>query len=400
MIRALIITASLLFFLATACIETRPAALRVEAPAHELPADGASSLVLRLRVSDGQSITTTAIDARLLEGGAMGTVLLRDAAGGTVEAVYRAGVLPGPVTIRLSGRQVAPTDISLLLTPSPGDSFGDGTPDFLRLDSAADRQAFRRWFTLIAEHEALLAAADLSPQQAQQRRLPGTPLSPQQAQQRRLLGPSVPAEINDCAALLRFAYRESMRRHDGRWMAEMHFAAAPAVPDIAKYEYPHTPLGPRLFRIHQGGYQPADLEDGSFAEFADARTLLNTNTHFISRDVRKALPGDLLFYRQIGQRSPFHSMIYVGVSAAAMADAGPASAGAKDWVVYHTGRIGNNPGDATPASAKTALAGDPGELRRATISTLARHPDPRWHPVPQNPNFLGVYRWNILREAN
>jgi hypothetical protein len=27
-----------------------------------------------------------------------------------------------------------------------------------------------------------------------------------------------------------------------------------------------------------------------------------------------------------------------------------------------------------------------------------QHPDPRWRPTPSNPNFLGVYRWNILRE--
>jgi len=29
-----------------------------------------------------------------------------------------------------------------------------------------------------------------------------------------------------------------------------------------------------------------------------------------------------------------------------------------------------------------------------------RHPSPRWRPQAGNPNFLGVYRWNILREAD
>ena len=33
---------------------------------------------------------------------------------------------------------------------SATDRFGDGTPDFLRLDSPEDRDAFRRWFAVIA----------------------------------------------------------------------------------------------------------------------------------------------------------------------------------------------------------------------------------------------------------
>ena len=39
-----------------------------------------------------------------------------------------------------------------------------------------------------------------------------------------------------------------------------------------------------------------------------------------------ARPGDLLFYRQLEQNSPFHSMILTGT--------------AHDWAVYHTGPIG------------------------------------------------------------
>src|SRR5260370_15809253 len=33
------------------------------------------------------------------------------------------------------------------------DRFGDGTPDFLRLDSPEDRDSFRRWFADIAEYQ-------------------------------------------------------------------------------------------------------------------------------------------------------------------------------------------------------------------------------------------------------
>ena len=38
-----------------------------------------------------------------------------------------------------------------------------------------------------------------------------------------------------------------------------------------------------------------------------------------------------------------------------------------------------------------------GELRRVALAELLDHPQPQWRPVAGNPNFLGVYRWNILR---
>jgi uncharacterized protein YfaT (DUF1175 family) len=52
--------------------------------------------------------------------------------------------------------------------------------------------------------------------------------------------------------------------------------------------------------------------------------------------------------------------------------------------VYHTGLLG----------------GGPGEIRRPTVEELLRHPSPRWRPNVGNGNFLGVYRWNILRESD
>ena len=105
-----------------------------------------------------------------------------------------------------------------------------------------------------------------------------------------------------------------------------------------------------------------------FAEFADARTLVERNAFFVSRDVRQAQPGDLLFFRQFGQSSPWHSMIVT-------------RAGEGGAVVYDTGPD----------------HGQPGELRRVALAELLDHPHPQWRPLPQNPNFLGVYRWNILR---
>lgn len=231
------------------------------------------------------------------------------------------------------------------------DRFSDGTPEFLRLDSPADQETFRRWFVLIAEFQAL---------------------RPPEA---------VPAEINDCAALLRYAYRNALVKHDSDWFKDTDIQPPAALPSLEKYRYPHTPLGAALFRTRPGLFLPENLKNGTFAEFADAKTLKDFNTYFLSRNIGDARPGDLLFYRQLEQDSPFHSMIFVGRSPW-LADSQVGEDA--DIVVYHTGPI----------------AGNRGEMRRLTVADLLHHPSPRWRPVPGNSNFLGVFRWNILRGAN
>jgi uncharacterized protein YfaT (DUF1175 family) len=218
------------------------------------------------------------------------------------------------------------------------DRFSDGTPDFLRLSDPADQSAFRQWFTLIAEYQAIRPK------------------------------PEVPVEISDCASLLRFSYREALKRHDDTWFVATGIEV-PALPgEIRAWRYPETPLGAGLFRVRPGGFEPADTTNGSFAQFADAKTLVERNAYLVSRDVREAQPGDLLFYRQFGQSSPWHSMIVT-------------RAGGQAAVVYDTG----------------TNHGKTGELRRVALAELLDHPQPQWRPVAANPNFLGVYRWNILR---
>jgi uncharacterized protein YfaT (DUF1175 family) len=125
--------------------------------------------------------------------------------------------------------------------------------------------------------------------------------------------------------------------------------------------------------VRVGPFQPADAGNGAFAQFADAKTLVERNAFLVSRDVRQALPGDLLFYRQFGQSSPWHSMIVTRVGTAAE-------------VVYHTG----------PDHGRTGHGGL-GVVRRVALAELLDHPQPQWRPTASNPNFLGVYRWNILR---
>lgn len=306
-----------------------------------IAADGRSTLRIPLVLSTGAYPDLRAIRVQLHANKGQGDISIDPT---PPALIYRAGVLPGTVTVNVSGRIAKPVALAIASLPEYRDTFGDGTPDFLRLDSASDRQAFRHWFTLIAERQAFR-------------------------------GPRLPREINDCAALLRYSYREALRAHSAEWAAAVQLDAAPAAPDVAKYQFPYTPVGSRLFRLNRARFSSADLSDGTFAEFADAKTLVLANAHFVSRDVRSALPGDLLLYRQFEQRSPFHTIIFVG----------PGNFGPGDeWVVYHTGPNGSWPG----------------EMRRVPLSSLLNHPDPRWRPVPGNRNFLGVYRWNILREAN
>jgi uncharacterized protein YfaT (DUF1175 family) len=219
-----------------------------------------------------------------------------------------------------------------------GDTLEDGTPDFLRLESPHDRDAFRRWFTWLAEAQ-FFQAPELRP-----------------------------VEIVDCAALLRYAYRETLRVHDPGWPAAARVPVVPPFEPVAKYRYPHTPLGASLFRVRSGSFRPSDLSDGAFAQFADAKTLWRLNCHRVSRRLAAAQPGDLLFFRREGDDEAFHSMIYLGPS--------QIKPDANRYLVYHTG--------------------DPGEMRRYTVDEMIRFPRAEWRPLESNGSFLGVYRWNIL----
>ena len=303
-----------------------------------LPANGYAEARVRVQASNGAELGSV---AWRFENGRSLAELEQYAS----DARLRAGVTPGDVALiaYASGFKAARVDIRLDLDPT--DQFGDGTPDFLRLQDADDQIAFRRWFAFLAESTYFEKEKDRPP------------------------------EVNDCAALIRFAYREALRRHDGPWANHWHLPSLPNVTSVQKYDYPHTAIGAGLFRTRPGAFGPEDAVDGAFAEFADAETLRRYNTHLVSRDLNAARSGDLLFFRQAEHRMPFHMMIYLGHS---YFDDGT------DWLIYHTG----------PSE------GHAGEIRRVTIRDLMHHPQACWRPLPQNPAFLGVYRWNILREAD
>ncbi len=346
------LVACLLFAAAFIHRPAAPSHLLVTIDNNEILADGSSTALIAVR--DDKQRTVRGVSAQVIEGSRRVRIAgIRELTDRT-EIAVQSTTDPGEVQIRIGADTASPASISLRTRIDTNDSFGDGTPDFLRLGEPGDRKSFREWFTFLAEYEASRSPDDLS------------------------------QEINDCAALIRYAYRESLREHDGNWASGLRLAEVPGTPSIQKYSYPYTALGAALYRVREGKFDESDLRSGSFAQFADAESLRRFNTYFVSRELSQARPGDLLFYRQLGQRMPYHAMIFIGSSHfEEKGKRGPEPNG-DGWLVYHTGPDGNWKG----------------EIRRVRVSELLNHPDPRWRPYSYNRNFLGVYRWNILRVGN
>jgi uncharacterized protein YfaT (DUF1175 family) len=197
----------------------------------------------------------------------------------------------------------------------------------VRLADESDREAFLAWFTFLADAQYYRPTRDVS----------------------------------DCAALVRHAVREALRAHTPEWLREAALPADAPIPDV-RSRPAGTADGWALFRVGPGRY----------AEFADARTIVGQNARLVSRDPAALRPGDLLYFRQDGQSSPDHLMVYLGPSRF--------EAAVRDWVVYHTGPID----------------GGPGEVRKVRLADLARHPVTRWRPAVHNTAFVGVFRLDWL----
>lgn len=206
----------------------------------------------------------------------------------------------------------------------------------VRLADESDRAAFRSWFVLLADAQFERRTED----------------------------------VIDCAALVRHAVREALRAHTPEWVRRSGLPFTPQFADVRSAPRAGA-AGLPLFRV------TADAAP-TFAEFADAKTLINLNAKPLGRDPRAARPGDLLYFRQPGQRDPDHLMVFVGRS--------HFEADGDDWVVYHTG----------PGSQGVGQSGSQGEVRKVRLATLMQHPAPRWRPLASNPSFVGVFRLAML----
>jgi len=200
----------------------------------------------------------------------------------------------------------------------------------VRLADASDRAAFGSWFVLLADAQFERRAA----------------------------------EVTDCAALVRFAFREALRAHTPEWTRRVGLPFTPRFPDVRSAPVA-TPQGWPIFKT-------ADGPQARYGEFADARTLVRLNARPVSRQTSALLPGDLLFFQQPSQAQPDHLMVFVGRSFF--------DAEGDDWVVYDTGPIDEGPG----------------EVRKVRLADLVRHPSARWRPLASNPRFVGVFRLAVL----
>ncbi len=200
----------------------------------------------------------------------------------------------------------------------------------VRLADASDRAAFGAWFVLLADAQFERRAA----------------------------------EVTDCAALVRFAFREALRAHTPEWARRVGLPFTPHFPDVRSTPAA-TPQGWPIFKT-------ADAPGVRYGEFADARTLIRLNARHVSRQTAALVPGDLLFFQQPSQTQPDHLMVFIGRSSFDVEG--------DDWVVYHTGPIDDGPG----------------EVRKVRLQDLARHPSARWRPVASNPRFIGVFRLAVL----
>jgi uncharacterized protein YfaT (DUF1175 family) len=276
-------------------------------------------------------------------------------------------------SVEAHAKNVAP---AAPVTSPWNDGDRDGLPDGAELRSYNDRENFRHWFTAIAEWQFYHLSESWS------------------------------AEQRDCAGLVRFSMREALRTHDLNWFPRMGKGFEPPAPDVRAFNLERNPLGERLFRKRTGGFEESDLTDGTFNEFADARTLKDFNCDFVSRERGQAQAGDLLFfYQPSAQKYPFHVMLFLGKASVDGAD----GENGDDWVVYHTGAstptMNASASASTPntthANTSNANAGasmpDAGVVKKVRLSTLDEHPDARWRPLLSNRNFLGFYRLKILQ---
>ncbi len=107
-----------------------------------------------------------------------------------------------------------------------------------------------------------------------------------------------------------------------------------------------------------------------YSSFADVKNLILYNTFFLGKDKNKINleSGDLLFFYNPKQKLPYHSMVYLKIEG-------------KEYLIYHTG-----PSEESP-----------GELKLISYHSIFKVKNPAFLPIEKNDNFLGFFRWKILK---
>lgn len=161
-------------------------------------------------------------------------------------------------------------------------------------------------------------------------------------------GPTPRWVHRDCAGLVRFAVNEAFKTHDARWLRANGMSARQLPPELQLTEA-QSGLGKGWVTV-----------DGRNSAFVTALALIQANSVFVSRDINQARSGDLLFFDQGDEQ---HLMVWMD-----------------RYVAYHRG---------------SSNAHDNG-LRAVTVSQMLQWPDPRWRLSADNPNFIGVFKFDFL----
>jgi uncharacterized protein YfaT (DUF1175 family) len=145
--------------------------------------------------------------------------------------------------------------------------------------------------------------------------------------------------VSDADGLLRWAYQQALRQHDARWYHTVELPLLPAMPSVGQFEA-------GLCESHPDPFAPL----------------------LVSRSLADAEPGDLLLYRRSDLGA--HLMIYIGSSQILPSP--------KKWVIYQSS--------------------SPRDIHKLSLDSLRNDPSPGWRPELDNPDFLGVWRLDILGE--
>lgn len=162
------------------------------------------------------------------------------------------------------------------------------------------------------------------------------------------MGPSPRWQHRDCAGLVRYTVRESLRRHDPVWVRANGLVGRRLPPELSLSETQRKLLSTwKNF-------------DGRRLPYVSALALVQHNCRLLGRELVRAVPGDLLCFDQ-GEDQ--HLMVWMG-----------------NYVAYHTG---------------TETPSDNG-LRAVSVERLIQWEDTRWRPITENSNFVGVFRLAFL----
>lgn len=162
-------------------------------------------------------------------------------------------------------------------------------------------------------------------------------------------------EQQDCAGLVRFVYREALKKRTVKQRnllkipVNLYF---PSLTDDTRKLFPHYP---NIWEVSKKNY----------SSFADAENLITYNFNFISKEISDLELGDLLvFNKNESSLEPWHLMIYVGKE------------NNKPLAIYHNGEKNKD-----------------AKIRIVSIFDLMNSPDPQWLPSKNNPFFMGIYKW-------